>query len=400
MMQSDPMNWRSLTVSPEKALKGIEPGMRIFLGTGVAEPLTLVKALMASEAPNLQDLVLTQLVSFGDAITLEDLQSNKYRLRTFYAGWIASEAIDSGRIDLIPSRFAGIPDLIESGLIAFDVALVQITPPNEAGYCSLGMAVDAARQAIDSADLVIGEINPSVPFTLGDTFVAASEFDLLVEATAPPIYFPRWPVDEVFDRVAANVASVVEDGSCVAFPPGPIYEALGRHLTLKRNLGIHTPFFTDSAMDLIKSGAVTNRRKAIFRGKSVASYAFGTPELMQWLDRNPLIEFQGLDRVFSPVRIGSNPRVVSILQARKVDLSGRIALHADRGNVGAGPSEAADFVSGAELSPGGKSVFALPSRNLKGESNIRLSVEQFPNQFNLRESVDMVATEHGVAQLR
>ncbi len=400
MMQSDPMNWRSLTVSPEKALKGIEPGMRIFLGTGVAEPLTLVKALMASEAPNLQDLVLTQLVSFGDAITLEDLQSNKYRLRTFYAGWIASEAIDSGRIDLIPSRFAGIPDLIESGLIAFDVALVQITPPNEAGYCSLGMAVDAARQAIDSADLVIGEINPAVPFTHGDTFVAASEFDLLVEATAPPIYFPRWPVDEVFDRVAANVASVVEDGSCVAFPPGPIYEALGRHLTLKRNLGIHTPFFTDSAMDLIKSGAVTNRRKAIFRGKSVASYAFGTPELMQWLDRNPLIEFQGLDRVFSPVRIGSNPRVVSILQARKVDLSGRIALHADRGNVGAGPSEAADFVSGAELSPGGKSVFALPSRNLKGESNIRLSVEQFPNQFNLRESVDMVATEHGVAQLR
>ena len=400
MMQSDPMNWRSLTVSPEKALKGIEPGMRIFLGTGVAEPLTLVKALMASEAPNLQDLVLTQLVSFGDAITLEDLQSNKYRLRTFYAGWIASEAIDSGRIDLIPSRFAGIPDLIESGLIAFDVALVQITPPNEAGYCSLGMAVDAARLAIDSADLVIGVINPSVPFTLGDTFVAASEFDLLVEATAPPIYFPRWPVDEVFDRVAANVASVVEDGSCVAFPPGPIYEALGRHLTLKRNLGIHTPFFTDSAMDLIKSGAVTNRRKAIFRGKSVASYAFGTPELMQWLDRNPLIEFQGLDRVFSPVRIGSNPRVVSILQARKVDLSGRIALHADRGNVGAGPSEAADFVSGAELSPGGKSVFALPSRNLKGESNIRLSVEQFPNQFNLRESVDMVATEHGVAQLR
>jgi RimJ/RimL family protein N-acetyltransferase len=200
--------------------------------------------------------------------------------------------------------------------------------------------------------------------------------------------------------VAANVASVVEDGSCIAFPPGPIYEALGRHLTRKRNLGIHTPFFTDAAMDLVKSGAVTNRKKSIFRGKSVASYAFGTAELMKWLDRNPLIEFQGLDRVFNPMRIGSNPRFVSILQARKVDLSGRIALHADRGNVGAGPSEAADFVSGAELSAGGKSVFALPSRNLKGEPNIRLSVEQFPNQFNLRESVDMVATEHGVAHLR
>ena len=393
-------NGRVRTVSPETALQRIEPGMSIFLGTGVAEPLTLVRALMASSAPNLQDLVLTQLVSFGDAISLEELQSNKFRLRTFYAGWVASEAINSGRVDLIPSRFANIPDLIETGLISIDAAFVQITPPNEAGYCSLGMAVDAARQAIDRADLVIGEINPAVPFTHGDTFVAVSEFDFLVQATEPPIYLPRFTVDEVFDRVAANVASVVEDGSCLAFPLGPIYEALGRHLTSKRNLGIHTPFFTDAAMALVMSGAVTNRKKGIFRGRSVVSYAVGTPELMKWLDRNPLIEFQGLDRVFNPVRIGSNPRVVSILQARKVDLSGRIALHADRGNVGAGPSEAADFVRGADLSAGGKSVFALPSRNLKGEPNIRLSVEQYPNQFNLRESVDMVATEHGVAQLR
>ncbi|MGD9330420.1 MAG: GNAT family N-acetyltransferase [Desulfobacterales bacterium] len=400
MIADKPVDWRQKTVTPEQALAHIEPGMSIFLGTGLAEPLTLVKALMASTAPNLQDLVLTQLVSFGDAISLKELQSNKYRLRTFYAGWIASDAITSGRIDLIPSRFADIPNLIESGLIALDAAFVQVTPPNEAGYCSLGMAVDAARQAIESANLVIGEINPKVPFTHGDTFMAASEFDLLVEATEPLIYVPRWPVDGVFDRVAANVASIVEDGSCLAFTPGAIYEALGRHLVHKRDLGLHTPFFTDSAMDLVKSGAVTNRKKSLFRGKSVASYAFGTAELMQWLDRNPLIEFQGLDRVFNPVRIGNNPRFVAILQARKVDLSGRIALHADRGNVGAGPSEAADFVSGAELSEGGKSVFALPSRNRQGEPNIRLSVEQFPNQFNLRESVDMVVTEQGVAPLR
>ncbi len=400
MLESSPGKWQDLAVAPETALGRIEPGMSIYLGTGVAEPRTLVKALMASSAPNLQDLVLTQLVSFGDAISLEELQSTKYRLRTFYAGWVASDAITSGRIDLIPSRFANIPDLIASGRIAFDAAFVQITPPNEAGYCSLGMVVDAARQAIDSAKLVIGEINPDVPFTLGDTLVALSEFDLLVEATAPPIYVPRLPVDAVFDRVAANVASIVEDGSCLAFPPGPIYEALGRHLATKRNLGIHTPFFTDAAMELVKSGAVTNRKKSIFRGKSVACYAIGTPELMHWLDRNPLIEFQGLDRVFNPMRIGSNSNCVAIFQARKVDLSGRIALHADRGNVGAGPSEAADFVSGADLSLGGQSVFALPSRNLKGEATIRLSVEQFPNQFNLRESVDVVVTEQGVAQLR
>jgi acyl-CoA hydrolase/GNAT superfamily N-acetyltransferase len=400
MIDCDPVDWQQQTVTPEQALTRIEPGMSIFIGTGVAEPLTMVKALMASSAPNLQDLELTQIVSFGDAISLRELQTHKYRLRTFFSGWVASEAITTGRVDLIPSRFARIPELIESGQITFDVAILQITPPNEAGYCSLGVAVDAARQALEAADLVIGEINTKTPYTYGDTFAHISEFDLLVEATDPPIYFPRWPVDDVFDRIAANVASLVEDGSCLAFSIGPVYEALSKHLRHKRNLGIHTPFLTDATMDLIKSGAVTNRRKGIFRGKSVTSYAFGTPELMKWLDRNPMIEFQSTDRVLNPMRIGSNPRFVCILPARKVDLSGRIALHAGRGNVVAGPAEAADMVSGAELSAGGKSIFALPSRNRKDEPNIRLSVEQFPNQFNLRESVDMVATEYGVAHLR
>jgi len=400
MIDCDPVDWQQQTVTPEQALTRIEPGMSIFIGTGAAEPLTMVKALMASSAPNLQDLELTQIVSFGDAISLRELQTHKYRLRTFFSGWVASEAITTGRVDLIPSRFARIPELIESGQITFDVAILQITPPNEAGYCSLGVAVDAGRQALEAADLVIGEINTQTPYTHGDTFAHISEFDLLVEATEPPLYFPRWPVDDVFDRIAANVASLVEDGSCLAFSIGPVYEALSKHLGRKRNLGIHTPFLTDATMDLIKSGAVTNRRKGIFRGKSVASYAFGTPDLMKWLDRNPMIEFQSTDRVLNPMRIGSNSRFVCILPARKVDLSGRIALHAGRGNVVAGPAEAADMVSGAELSAGGKSIFALPSRNRKDEPNIRLSVEQFPNQFNLRESVDMVATEYGVAHLR
>ena len=395
-----PGDWKKRTVKPEQALARIEPGMSIFIGTGVAEPLTTVKSLMASSAANLQDLVLTQIVSFGDAISARELQSHKYRLRTFFSGWVASEAIATGRVDHIPIRFARIPELIESGQITFDVAILQITPPNEAGYCSLGVAVDAARQALEAADLVIGEINTQAPYTYGDTFTHLSEFDLLVEATDPPIYFQRWPVDDVFDRVAAHVAAHVEDGSCLAFSIGPVYEALSRHLSRKRNLGIHTPFLTDAAMDLIQSGAVTNRRKGIFRGKSVASYAFGTPALMKWLDRNPLIEFQGTDRVLNPMRIGSNPRFVSVLPARKVDLSGRVALHAGRGNVVAGLAEAVDMVSGAELSAGGKSIFALPSRNRRGASNLRLSVEQFPNQFNLRESVDLVATEYGVAHLR
>ncbi|MEW6440870.1 MAG: GNAT family N-acetyltransferase [bacterium] len=395
------MEWEKRVVPPEEVLEKIEPGMSIFLGTGVAEPRTLIKQLMASQAFNLQDLELIQLVSLGDAISFESIRSHlKYRLKTFYSGWVASEAINEGRVDLIPSRFSEIPRLIESGRIGVDAAFVQVTPPNEAGYCSLGAAVDVARQAMERAALIVGEINAESPQTFGDTFVHVSDFHFLVRSTEPLLFFPRWPVDEVFDQVAANVATVIEDGSCLAFSIGPLFEALSRHLVRKRNLGVHTPFITDALMDVIRSGAVTNRQKEIFRGKSLASYAFGTRELMAWLDRNPLVEFQGIDKVFGPMQIGQNPKFVAVLPARKVDLSGRIALHFGKGNVSAGPGDAVDLFTGAEISRGGRTVFALPSRNRKGEPNIRISVESFPNQFGLRESVNLVVTEYGLANLQ
>ena len=386
-------------ISPEQVMKRVEPGMSIFVGTGVGEPRTLVKYLMTSEAANLKDLELIQLVSLGDAISLEALDSNRYRLKTFFSGWVASEAITAGRVDLIPSRFSNIPDLITTGQIPVDAVFVQITPPNEAGYCSLGVAVDVARLAMEKARLVVGEINSNIPQTLGDTFVHITDFDCLVKAEDEPIYFSRWPVDDNFDQVAANVASVIEDGCCIAYSIGPLYDALTPHLVHKRHLGVHTPFFTDALMDLVKSGAVTNRNKEIFRGKSLTSYAFGTPELMAWLNRNPLIEFQGLDKVFDPAQIGRNPQFVGILPARKVDISGRIVLHIGKGNVTAGPGDVMDLLHGAEISNGGFSIFSLPSRNRKGEPNIRISVEKFPNQLNIRESVDMVVTEYGAACL-
>jgi acyl-CoA hydrolase/GNAT superfamily N-acetyltransferase len=392
--------WESKVVSPQEVMKRLKPGMNIFLGTGLAEPRSLVKHLMSSESPNVQDLSLIQLVSLGDAISLQGLRSQRFRLKTFFSGWVASEAITEGLVDLIPSRFSRIPRLIESGQIAIDAAFVQITPPNEAGYCSLGVAVDVARQAMEQASLVVGEINPDIPVTYGDTFVNIADFHLLVQSTNPALWFPRWPVDEAFDRVAAHVASVIEDGSCIAFSIGPLFEALGRHLVHKRHLGVHSPFFTDPLMDLVKSGAVTNRQKAIWKGKSLASYAFGTRDLMAWLNRNPMVEFQGVDKVFDPLQIGRNPNFFAVLPARKVDLTGLVALHFGKGNVAAGPGEAMDFLNGAELSPGGRAIFALPSRNRKGWANIRLSVGEFPNQLNLRESVDMIVTEYGVANLR
>ncbi|MFP3982013.1 MAG: GNAT family N-acetyltransferase [Desulfobacterales bacterium] len=399
MTQTDYQDWEQKVVSPDKALRRIEPGMCIFLSTGTAEPRTMVRHLMDSDLTNLQDLELFQLLSFGDALSLQRLQNQKYRLKTFFSGWVAREAITEGRVDLIPSRFSRLTRLVASRRIPFDAAFVQVSPPNRLGYCSLGVSVDIAHLAITQAGFVVGEINPDMPQTTGDTFVPISAFDMLVKSDEEPIYFSRWPVDENFDKVAQNAASLVEDDACVAFSIGPLYEALGCHLQNKKDLSVHTPIFTDAAMDLVNSGAVSNRNKEHFPGKSVASYAMGTKKLWQWLDCNPLVEFQSLDKVFNPMRIGRNRRFIAIVQCRKADLTGRIALHVSKGNVITDPAEVIDFFNGAEISEEGFSVFALPSRNRKGESNILLSIEDIPNQLNVRESIDFVVTEYGVANL-
>jgi acyl-CoA hydrolase len=392
-------NWESVVVDPETVIEKIRPGMGIFLGTAVAEPRTMIRHLMTSKAKSLEDLELIQLVSVGDAVSLQTLQTQNFRLKTFFHGWVADDAIAEGRVDLIPSRFVKIPQLIESLLRPIDVAIIQVTPPNEAGFCSLGIAVDVAREALEQASIRVGEINTLIPRTFGDTFVQATEFDFLVRATDPPIYFDRWDIDDTWDEVARHVASLIEDGSCLAFSIGPLYEALAKRLAGKRHLGIHSPIFTDPLMDLMNCGAATNRRKEINRGKALTSYAIGTQQLMAWLDNNPLVDFQRISRVFSPVAIGSNPRFVTAVAARKVDLYGRIGLYTGKGNVAAGPAEVMDFLSGAELSDGGRSIFALTSRDPAGGPNILLSIADLPNQFSSIESVGAVVTEHGIAFL-
>jgi RimJ/RimL family protein N-acetyltransferase len=167
----------------------------------------------------------------------------------------------------------------------------------------------------------------------------------------------------------------------------------------KKDLGVHSPIFSDALMDLVNSGAVTNRYKRHFPGKSLASYAIGTPELLSWLDNNPLVEFQSLDKVFNPMRIGKNAKFVAIINIRKIDLTGGVALHVGKGNVTTDTAEVIDFVNGAEISFLGYSIFALPSRNLKGEANFKISLGDIPNQLSVRESLDLVATEYGVANL-
>jgi acyl-CoA hydrolase/GNAT superfamily N-acetyltransferase len=392
--------WEHLVVSPDTVLTSIKPGMTIFFGSGVAEPRTLMKCLIESGLSNTNDLELIQLTSHGDVLSLRDLDYQKYRLKTFFSTWVASEVVVAGNVDLIPGRISQIPRIIKSKRIPIDVAFIQITPPNDDGYCSLGVAVDIAREAMEQASLVVGEINTEIPFTLGDTIVSISDFDLLVRSTEPPGYFKRQNVSKAIDQVAANISQVIEDGDCVCFHTGPLFEALGRHLATKRHLGIHSAYFTDALMDLVKSGAVTNYRKTVFRGKSSASYALGTPELMAWLDHNPLVEFQGIEQLFDPIKIGCNPNFVAVFEASKVDLLGRVSFSVGRRSITSGPGEGADLFTGAEISPGGRTILGLPSRNRKGDPNIVAMLRDLRNQFHMRESIDVLVTEYGIANLK
>lgn len=394
--QTEP-DWKQKIVEPETALANIKPGMSIFLGTGVAEPRTLVKYLFSAPMANLSDLELIQIVSVGDVISLSTSQNKlKFRLKTFFSGWLAGQAITAGFVDMIPCRFSSIPKLVSSGAIKIDAAFIQISPPDEAGFASLGVSVDIAKQAMEKASIVVGEINENLPRTMGDTFVHVNDFQYLIKAEEPLIYFPRFPVDDVIDKIAANVAAMVEDGSCLSFFPGQLYEALGKYLRRKNHLSIHTYTFTDVLMDLIKCGAVTNKKK-YFPGKSLTAYAQGTSELMRWLNNNPLVEFHGIDIISDHFMTGLIDKLVVILPARKIDLTGKIALHVGKKNVTPTPGQVQELFTGAERSRGGKAIFALPSRNLKNESNILLSVDNFPNQFTFRETLDLIVTEYGVA---
>jgi acyl-CoA hydrolase/RimJ/RimL family protein N-acetyltransferase len=392
-------HWSSRVVSPDVVLSNIKPGMSIFVGTGVAEPRMIIKNLMSSDRSNLRDLEIIQLLSIGDAIPFNEKYDNKYRLKTFFTMTKGYSAITSGRIDWIPCIFSHIPHFFETKLVRVDAAFVQITPPDKNGICSLGVSADVTKHAIDQASLVVGEINEKVPYTYGDTLINIDRFDYLLESSEQLYYTSRWPIEETFNRIAKYVASLIPDGSCLAFFLGPHFESLVSHLRDKRDLGIHSLFFTDPFMDVIKSGAVSNNKKKLVKGKSVVTYAQGTPELLEWLDCNPLIEFRRIDFVANPKNIARNNNVVVIIPANKVDLTGSVTPHSSKKDIVVGPSEYLDFLTGASLSQGGFNIFALPSRNLKGEPNILLSVEDYLNNFS-SELINIVVTEFGVAHLR
>lgn len=399
MKEQNTFDLSARIVTPEKVFEKIKPGMSIFIGTGVSEPRSLVRALMESDSENLHDLELIQLVSLGDAVAIEDKYSEKFRLKTFYTGWVTGEAVSKGRIDSIPTRFSKIPHLISSNIFKIDAAFIQITPPDSFGYVSFGPSVDVARQVMERSSLIVGEVNPLIPRTFGDTFINIDSFHYLTWSELQPYTFPRWPVDEVYEKVAANVAMLIDDGSCMSFSVGPIFEALSKKMIDKNDIGVHTAIVTDSVMDLVKAGVITNKYKRHFKGKTICSYAVGSGNLMEWLDENPLVEFYPIDIVANSRLIGENNKFRMILPAKKVSLTGAMSMHEGTRKIIAGPGEAQDFLTGTAFSEGGRLIYALPSRNLKNESNILISLDGLSYKLINPEAPSVIVTEYGIAPL-
>jgi GNAT superfamily N-acetyltransferase len=309
--------------TPEKAVARIRPGDRVFVGTGCAQPLRLVRALVG-RADDLADVEIVHLLTFGDAPYATKEMSATFRINSFFIGENVRDLIQQGIGAYTPIFLSDMPRLFSSGRLPLDAALIQVTPPDANGYCSLGISVDIVKSAAENASLVIAQVNPRMPRTLGNARIHVHDIDVLVPVEEELVEYEIPPLNETTDRIGSFVASLVDDGSTVEFGIGKIPQAVVSHLKDKRDLGIHTEMVSDSMIELIESGVVNGRRKSVDRGKVVASFCVGSRRLYDFVDNNEAFAFHPTEYVNDPFVIGRQNRPVAINTALEVDLTGQV----------------------------------------------------------------------------
>jgi acyl-CoA hydrolase/GNAT superfamily N-acetyltransferase len=390
--------------SAEQALASVRHGDHVFVGGGAATPRHLVQAL--EHLPALPaDVELLHLLTEG--ALLHDGQGRpdtRLRHRCFHVGPDQRAAVRAGLADYVPVSLAQMPALIAGGRIKVDVALVQVSPPDEFGHCSLGVSVGAAVAAIEHARCVIAEVNPRLPRSVGDGTVHIADIDHLVPVDAPLVEFaapaPADQADEAMHRIARYVASLVDDGSTLQIGFGPVGNLVLQQLADRQDLGVHSDVITDALLPLLERGALTGRRKTRERGRIVASFALGSRRLYDLVDRNPLFEFQTLDRICDPAALAAQQRLVAIAQAFAVDLTGQVCLdHFDGGPCG-GLAAQPEFLQGAARSAGGKAIVCLASTSADGQTSMLRAALAPPEAAGIaRADVHYVVTEYGIACL-
>ena len=385
-------------VSAAQAVSLIESRQRVFIHTAVAAPQTLIAA-MTARAPELRSVEVCHLHTEGDAPYASPEHRDSFHVSAFFIGANMRKAIANGEADYIPVFLSEVPALFKRGILPLDVALVQVSMPDAHGFCSLGVSVDAAQAAVETATHVIVEMNPNMPRTHGDGRLHISEIDMAVEVDYPLPEIPRPVLTDVERAIGANCAELVEDGATLQMGIGAIPDAALAALTGHKDLGIHTEMFSDGVIDLVEKGVVTGREKVVHPGKLVGSFLMGTRALYDFVDDNPQVTMLGADYVNDTAVIRRNPKVTAINSAIEVDLTGQVVADSIGTRLFSGVGGQMDFMRGASLSPGGKPIIALPSATRRGQSRIVSLIQPGAGVVTTRAHVQYVVTEYGVANL-
>ncbi len=386
-------------VSPARAVAGIELGDQVYVHCAAAAPSVLLDALVA-RASELERVGIVHLHIEGPAPHLAPDMEGHFRHRALFIGPNARAAVNEGRADYVPVFLSDVPRLFESRALPLDAVLVNATPPDRHGFCSLGTSVEAMHAAIRAAKTVIVQFNAAMPRTLGDSFVHVSDIDLAVEVDVPPYEHAVGRIGEVERKIGEFVADLIPDGATLQLGIGAIPAATALALRDKRDLGIHTEMFTDAVVDLVEAGVVTGARKERNRGKIVTAFFMGTQRLYEFVRDNPMVEMRPVDFTNDTHVIRSFSRMVAINSAIEVDLTGQVVADSIGHRLYSGVGGQMDFVRGAARAAEGRAIIALPS-TAAGETISRITSSLRPGAgvVTTRAHVRTVVTEWGVAEL-
>jgi len=398
------MSWletyKSKIVDAQTALeRTISAGDRIILNANCGEPQTLAAAL-TQLAPDLRDVEVVQLLALSKADYVREDLHGHLRLNALFVGPGVRKAVNAGDADYTPVFLSEIPGLFTAGKLPMDVALVQVSPPDEHGFCSYGVSVDIIKPACESAKLVVAEVNQQMPRCLGDSFIHVSKLTYVVETDRPVLELPRPEFTDVHRRIGMHIADLIDDNATLQLGIGAIPDAVLSFLKNKRHLGIHTEMFSDGVMELFEAGVITNEKKSLHTGKIVTSFIMGSRALYDFVDNNPVVEMHPSQYTNDPYIIAQNDKMVSINSAISVDLTGQINSDSMGTRFYSGIGGQVDFVRGAARSKGGKAFLAFPATAKDGAlSRVVPTLAPGAGVVTSRGDVQYVVTEYGVAQL-
>ncbi|GAB4525436.1 MAG: acetyl-CoA hydrolase/transferase C-terminal domain-containing protein [Anaerolineae bacterium] len=393
------MDWRDRIISAEQAAQIVRSGQRVFLTGNCSTPQNFLKALV-DRHQELQSVEVVQLLGMGPGEYITPEIADHIRINSLFIAPNVRKAINQGLADFTPVFLSEIPSLFRKGRLVLDIAVIQVSLPDEHGYCSYGVEVGVTKSAAESAGMVIAEINPNMPRTLGDSFIHVNQIHHFIEVDYALPELPGEPPSDTQNQIAKHIAELIPDGATLQLGIGGIPDAVLRLLTGHKNLGVHTELFSNGVMEMIEKGVITNAMKSIHPGKVVAGFVLGTRELYDYIHDNPIFEMHPTEYVNDPFIIAQNKKMVSINSALEVDITGQVCADSIGTSFYSGAGGQLDFVRGASRSEGGMTFIALPSA-AKGNSLSRIVRQLKPGAgvVTTRYDVHYVATEYGVADL-